>query len=574
MRIFFQHERIITLAVLCVVFVGRPTDADEGCLTTGCLECTLTVDDTCPPAKQGAPPVLPIPPPPEPPAEDDRTFVSYFGGLAEDCVPAEGGSASITANVRVTRYVGETGSDGFLLDWQELLQKGVLGSHARLTIAAWDVDVKGSECGGSEVDLVYFNYSRVRSKPLGRLHGYNRGWSMTSFEIPVAWVKFPKKGDGDHGPTGGRNRIKIRVDAKDECWCTHIGWVSLEIQTMSPVVLLHGHGGDETFWKKPVITYTKGLDAWRIPWDNHSTHTSPRIDVSAGLINEEIAKIRRAWGVDSLHLVAHSKGGLDALSLLTGEYLLQSAGHRYTILSLTTLSSPLRGSVLADIITNRQKTMWHVLIGFPADFWGSLVTLFGANLLDDDWSDLTTYNVAARMDEWLPILRDERFADMLFATAGADMDRNKNKRVDGSEAQSLADYIDLSWWIEAAIGAFFGDYDEAVTWVANQLYQDLAQVRGVYTERGLLGELRIIAVPSSLHQGNDVLVTIDSALGNEDYRSLVFHAERMEGRLARTHANIAEESIARSWRPFWVMTELGPDGDLYPLPSRTGVIKK
>lgn len=528
------------------------------------------VDDTCDFIPQGAPAECSLPPPPSPlpdtvPDATDTVFVKYYGGLTEDCDPFK--DLGTQVSIRVGRYVGKTGVGGQLLHADEMISAGVLGATARLTIMAWDVDRGGSECGGGERDLVYFKSAETgQYELLGSLKGGNRSWAKTRFNVPINWVSFPRKGTDGSGPRGGMNEVFVWFDVNDECWCTHVGWASLEIRAISPVVLLHGFGQKSDFWTHPVVSFTKGLDDRYIPWSNAITHKAALARDSAGLIAGALPNVLKEFGVDSVHLVAHSKGGLDALWFLTDQYRERAIDHPaqpYDVLSLTTLDSPLEGTVLADIVTRRSEAplLGTIMSGFPGSFWTQLGSVFGG-LLFGNVSDLTTYTVADHMVRFIRNLPGET----RLATVGADMDFNGNGKVDGDEARSLKDFIGIPRFVEYQIERRFGN---VLDYAANLLYQNLRRVRRVQVvfHYNILGWKRVelVAVPVAAPRPNDVLVTLQSAQGSMDYRAQVdiqippyMHAS------GKTHANVAHRDVARAVADQVVIPQANSNGDMQP----------
>ena len=64
-----------------------------------------------------------------------------------------------------------------------------------------------------------------------------------------------------------------------------------------------------------------------------------------------IPTVATSFGVDSVHLVTHSKGGLDARDYLANYQ--SQFDDQFEILSLTTLGGPHNGSALADLVELR-----------------------------------------------------------------------------------------------------------------------------------------------------------------------------------------------------------------------------
>ncbi len=226
---------------------------------------------------------------------------------------------------------------------------------------AYDID---SDQG--EVDEVYFNGHKI-----GTLQGSDGTWQENEFTIPIEWVKFPTaKGSAITGqmqpPVAAENEIQINIDTKGEGWCASIDWAEIRLKAMAPLVLIHGIGANpQADWEeKPGVA--KELASMGIPFE-HRIEIGPNntifsrvddkdkvIEGNATLLEREIYRIATSFGVQKVHIVGHSKGGLDSRGYLARNY----HPEKVKVLSLYTLSSPHHGSVLADIsVLARDKNL-------------------------------------------------------------------------------------------------------------------------------------------------------------------------------------------------------------------------
>ncbi|MCO6438186.1 MAG: hypothetical protein J5J06_13915 [Phycisphaerae bacterium] len=453
-----------------------------------------------------------------------------------------------------------------------LQAKGLVGMHARLTIAAYDVDSGvRSDCFGSEADEVWFNGRRY-----GYLKGGDHAWAVTSFNIPVDRVRFPSAPGLKNYPF---NELLIKVDVKKQCRCMTVGWFSLELQAAAPVVLLHGAGQTNAFWRKSVITFTKGLDAERIPWDASSTHTDPSIAVSAVRINSNLENIIRPqfftndYGVNEIHLVAHSKGGLDALRYLGTFYRdqIDQSPHPFRVLTLTTLDSPLGGTPGANVLDTFRAHAGRIrsVEGFPSDFWTNVLLPFLDSIFGNGIATLTTEGHGNPLSltsqdgpTALSVVRDAmRTIKKLgpnrprIITTASDLDVNGNGKLDCSETQGIE--------------AFFPNPLCILTGALDVLYQNLRDVADARAESntcwGLLPCILITAVPAAQPQLNDILVTIEGARGPDSVRAVATPIPSYVGSKGKNHANIATKTVAEE-----VIAQLGTQdkqvGGMRPLP--------
>jgi triacylglycerol esterase/lipase EstA (alpha/beta hydrolase family) len=115
-------------------------------------------------------------------------------------------------------------------------------------------------------------------------------------------------------------------------------------RTPHPIVLLHGAAGFDRIGPLDYYFRVAGdlVDAGH---DVFTTEVSPlqTIEVRAGQLAEQIDAILDQTGAGRVHLIAHSQGGLDA------RFLISSLGYGDRVATLTTISTPHRGSRVADI---------------------------------------------------------------------------------------------------------------------------------------------------------------------------------------------------------------------------------
>jgi len=110
-----------------------------------------------------------------------------------------------------------------------------------------------------------------------------------------------------------------------------------------PIVFAHGFSSEDrkfafnpwgripdTLKEHGVEVYYGHTDAWGI------------IETNAGLLKETIDKILKETGKAKVNIIAHSKGGLDA------RYMIWRYDYGDKVASLTTVSTPHHGSVVAD----------------------------------------------------------------------------------------------------------------------------------------------------------------------------------------------------------------------------------
>lgn len=263
--------------------------------------------------------------PPEP--TDSEFVVDDAPGLDTGCVFS--GSGPLVFDVEIDRYIGSKA---------DLLSSGLLRERAKLLLPAFDVDfnVPGLPSDvAPERNRVLFNGNVVDGE---YLTGSNNTWKLNAFEVPIDWVQFPTEPGSGGRPEPVANTIEIHIDVAnaEEYWCTQIDWASLRVDVARPVVMAHGILSSGSTW-----------DPWVPKFDTLGLPNSNDLDMgdldsiaeNAGKIADEVATSKESWGVDRVHLVAHSKGGIDSRHYAEGaddvEQLIQ-------------LGTPNAGSPLAD----------------------------------------------------------------------------------------------------------------------------------------------------------------------------------------------------------------------------------
>lgn len=306
----------------------------------------------------------------------------------------------IVIDVKTRRYIGPTDPQGYLLNVSQLRARGIVGDKATITLPAYDVDETtppNFDCDGdgtvdrlvSEVDDLYLNGEKI-----GTLTGSNNRWLQNAFTVPISKLKFPS-----HPGQTATNQFRLDIDVGNRdvmlssgavgCnrWAVTIDWISVQYEASSPVVMVHGIGSSGgTFGN-----FRAGLEATSVmAHDASITLSNPvapkpspvgcedieynrSIKFNADQLNRLIPRIAERFGSETLHFVAHSKGGLDVRRFLSdtrrtpvpvkvgtmdGQPVIRDLEGR----SLVTLGTPHAGSVLAQYgVEARQLTMLEAL---------------------------------------------------------------------------------------------------------------------------------------------------------------------------------------------------------------------
>jgi len=402
-----------------------------------------------------------------------------------------------------------------------------------------------------ERDRVLFN-----GQPLGFLQGVNNAWVLNSFEIPIGRLRFPARGANGVAPTPVNNDIVIEIDTAntDEVWCTAVDWAALSMKALSPLVLIHGNGSNGGFYERQGFNAT--LRARRVAFDNSINMPTDFIAPHGALLDRLIPAIVKSFGVDSVHLVAHSKGGLDSRDYLARYQPARDAD--FKVLSLSTLSTPHNGSVLADLLiayeTAAASSSFVSFSGFP----GMTAAMARTLTPDNGTRNLTTGFVAAFNGSNVGALP----AANVFNTIAADADTNGNA-IDSTPDE----YLELRTESTALtrVHNLSTAGSRGIVDATYQILRNSAAVSITYTTRSLgpisVTTSTVSSVPVTTPLGNDTLVTLSSARGVGSVAGRVSNSFSFTGAAGRNHSNVANGGVASTVLP-WIFDVERRNGDL------------
>jgi hypothetical protein len=455
-------------------------------------------------------------------ATDSSFVITDHQGLNTGCTYRADGSLKI--DIPIKRVVGDVdGSSGKLVNPQELVNNRVVSRYAVLRLPAWDVNYLYGER-----DRVLVN--GVDIGPLGTtayLKGGPKRWEVNEFLVPIELIRFGKRIKGQPS-IPGNNTVEIRIDDEsktDLIWCTSIAWASISFQAMYPVVMIHGNNSCGEFFAgdydcdgqpqadfAPSEFFTYPFEQKRIPYDNSIHMTTNTVAENGKELNFLIPRVAAEFGAKHLHLVAHSKGGLDTRKFLT---LIQPG--TLGVLSLFTISTPHNGSVGADYIIDAHDPRaggWKVA-GF-SDNW--LRALLAANVDTDRGTPDLRVSQARKFNLTnYPLLPKTFTVDgetntfEMFATGG---DANADESTDGSGYRTISENE------TRGMPGLNPPFPFPPTFLKADIYQVIYDMLGeVHSTRlvartgGLMGGIKwgIQEIPESPFQVNDFLVTRSSA---------------------------------------------------------------
>lgn len=356
--------------------------------------------------------------------------------------------------------------------------------------------------------------------------------------------------------------MTIEIDVGNfptQVWCTSVDWGTASFKAMSPILLIHGNNSDGGFFQRR--GFTGELDSQHLLFDNSITMPTATVANHGDLLDTRIPGIVQSFGVDSVHLVAHSKGGLDSRDYL-GRYQ-PTHDQDFEVLSYSTLSTPHNGSILADLLVQRDRAATLATETEFRNFPTFTQTVVNQTATDVGTTNLTTAFTATFNAGNLPLVSNQT----VFNTVAADADTNGNQQIDRApdeyadlraESQSLQDLDDT-----AVVG------HELSRRGVDLVYQILRTTDRIdltleRRSRFLRSDITVAVLTRVVRQqavGNDVLVTIPSGQGQGSVAGRTANTHVFQGAQGRNHSNVANDGVARTVVP-WIIDVEKRSGDL------------
>lgn len=483
------------------------------------------------PLRQADPPPGSLPPPPK---QSDRVFV---GRGTSFCTFK--GSGPIRIIIK-TRYVGETTADGRLKDPEGMVAAGVIEPTAELLIPVWDIDswIPAHWPIRPEVDVAFIN-----GRKLGTLRGSDSSWSENRFKVNIRDLKFPSVIGG-----AADNEVLIQIDTENATpnWCTAVEWASLTLKAMAPVLLVHGNNSDPQFFERRGCA--RGLREAHVPFVFGPQLQTAPTETNGHVLAAEFQKLVSQLGSSGIHVIAHSKGGLDSRWAF---HLLRSRQPTPDFVpvvpySLTTLSTPHQGSFLAKLKLEFEAAINNGAVEFK-DFPGFAEKVTRTVPRDPATPSLTpaaTASLAARTQL-------TAFVPTIFIAADADVNGNQEIDMDGGNREFI-DLVRESVALEAV-------YNDGVlgplraAYAVDAMYRTLAEIAEVktapapprQTRAGTLQVSRLVAIPAPSRQLNDTLVSLVSGLAVDGGAWPAYSRAGYSGGSGKNHSNIASADVCR-----------------------------
>jgi hypothetical protein len=475
------------------------------------------------PLRQSDPPPRSLP---APPRESDRVFVGKGTSLCTFKT-----SGPIRINIK-TRYVGETNPDGRLKDPEGMIAAGVIQPTAELEIPVWDIDtpIPPDWPMKAEVDTAYIN-----GIALGALRGASSTWSSNKFQVHIRNLKFPNAFGG-----AADNEVLVQIDTAnaDVQWCTAVEWASLRLKAMAPVVLIHGNNSSPNIFDEQGCT--AGLKQAHVPFIPGPALPTELTKLNGELLAGRLPAIAFSSGAQGIHVLAHSKGGLDTRSAIQIMSTRSNGEAIVAVHSLSTLSTPHGGSLLADLKVRFSSLAIQAAAVEFSGFPGFVETVAQRTTSDRGQNSLTRESAAELDNE----TRTTAHVPTIFVGADADINGNREMDLD-SEQREIIDLVRADPGLLARFQTAFGR--RTVIWGLNAMYRTLAEVANITADTNpQTGSPRIVGQPQTLRQPNDILVTIPSALGIGDVTRPAHSRVSYTGSGGRNHASILSAEVCRA----------------------------
>jgi hypothetical protein len=476
------------------------------------------------------------------PAADDHRFVT-----ATSTAACSGNATTIPITVSVGRALGAGGAG-------TAVAAGTLSATATLELMVWDAGSTGQHAVS------------VNGSPIGSFAAQAGGWNLRSLSLPTGLLLFPARAVPGSLPAPEPNQIVIRPDTTNVGLCAVVASARVSFLAMSPVILVHGNASDGGFFRRQTPSFVSALDAAGIPNDSSIDLGLPApVADDAVALQSRIPPIVRSFGVDSVHVVAHSKGGLDTRAWLSRfastNAVATAPSPRFRVLSVTTLATPHLGSALADLQLAIEATSVG-LFGIPF----ATVPTFAAGS-DRGTPDLTTF-AGAMFNPPLPAGVDYRMlgGDTDLNADGAvtsvpPPDEYAGARLESATLRGIAASPPVTIGGATITGAQIADS------LVTALYVVLRNTRAVVVTTSafpilipippffLLVTVTLPAPIQGLPALNDLLVTIPSANGAPPPFTLAFPPATFTGAAGRNHGSVGDGGVAAAVIPLLRATD-------------------
>jgi pimeloyl-ACP methyl ester carboxylesterase len=264
--------------------------------------------------------------------------INSGGGLDTGCTYRSGSPLIVRLRIPASFSEKQLNADGTLKDAAGMVRRGVLGANAVVRFPVFDIDSSASTSGfAPEVDHVRWNGQQKKT-----LSGFNNTWTDDSLSVPIEELHFASPVSPN-----AVNELRVDIDQGNvgvgEFWCMAIDWLAVEFEAAAPYAMLHGINDDASCWddgSSPGVS--AAMDSFGVLSRRFQTGKHGAVAANGRDLRDQITAWLETLQIKQVHIIAHSKGGLDA-------QMMAALAPEFEIMSLSTFSTPHLGSVTADV---------------------------------------------------------------------------------------------------------------------------------------------------------------------------------------------------------------------------------
>jgi triacylglycerol esterase/lipase EstA (alpha/beta hydrolase family) len=326
--------------------------------------------------------------------------------------------------------------------------------------------------------------------PVGEAIAQPMETKYACLKVPIGAVRFARRQAGGGPPVPSDNVIEMHpfpgtgivvgpCMGYESCG-GDAGVLSLSFEAVSPIVMVHGiRAGPDTFDQ-----FVGPFRSARFPYKAVRVGSGEIPTVGEGLLRQRVGEVATEFGAKHVHIIAHSKGGLWSRAFITDTSRIPS-NSTVSVMSLSTLTTPHQGSVVADGVMTG-----HLRLGSLAD---GLALLNWDNIRDLPVGLMAGYNREPRNRLPDTMSVDGAVNKLICNTYSADANLNHNINSFG-------------------YGTIEANEGEGFFLQGGLLYAYLQQWKRVDTTTDAQGRTRLQAIPNARpYPLNDMMLTLESA---------------------------------------------------------------
>jgi hypothetical protein len=266
-----------------------------------------------------------------------------------------------------------------------------------------------------------------------------------------------------------------------------VDWGSITFGAAAPLMLVHGTHADHTSWEYAVPNQGSSLAKW-IPQNIGVDSEYQSIDLkpfgdgtfesNAQQLKDILTRETARRGVQSIHLVTHSKGASDSRYMLAKLY---QPGKPFRVLTLFSLGTPSKGTIASDYAVEAEKVVDNrmadpkfsqdpLAVSFFTDV--KIAALLGAPV--DPARQLQRVEPMRMFNQQTPKVPGVSYYSLAGNADGDDHDLILQlPEIDGF----LFDHLPLPGFLPSATGRFEGD--QVAVLVCNRLYRAMGRAKSI-----------------------------------------------------------------------------------------------